>query len=111
MNDALASYIRYGMMKKTPKRKDSDSYLKIENNFLLMKQKNGKLVRPSHFGKSQCGVGLSSVPISTIGYEKRFNRSVEALLDKQKFIDYMKNQKTMEIPEHIKIKDLNKGNN
>jgi hypothetical protein len=54
---------------------------------------------------------LSSVPISTIGYEKRFNRSVDALSDKQKFIDYMKNQKTMEIPNHIKIKNINKGNN
>ena len=68
-------------------------------------------VLPSHFGKSQCGVGLSSVPISTIGYEKRFNRSVEALSDKQKFVDYMKDQKTMEIPDHIRIKNINKGNN
>ena len=68
-------------------------------------------VLPSHFGKSQCGVGLSSVPISTIGYEKRFNRSVDTLSDKQKFIDYMKDQKTMEIPDHIRIKNVNKGNN
>jgi hydroxyacylglutathione hydrolase len=68
-------------------------------------------VLPSHFGKSQCSVGLSSVPISTIGYEKRFNRSVDALSDKKKFLDYMKNQKTMEISDHIKIKNLNKGNN
>jgi hydroxyacylglutathione hydrolase len=66
-------------------------------------------VLPSHFGNSQCGVGLSSVLISTIGYEKRFNRSVDALSDKQKFIDYMKDQKTMEIPDHIRIKNVNKG--
>jgi glyoxylase-like metal-dependent hydrolase (beta-lactamase superfamily II) len=67
------------------------------------------VVLPSHYGRSQCGVGLSSVPISTIGYEKRFNRSVDSLSDKQKFTDYMKSQKTMEIPEHIKIKNINKG--
>jgi hydroxyacylglutathione hydrolase len=67
-------------------------------------------VLPSHFGKSQCGVGLSSVPISTIGYEKRFNHSVNALSDMQKFVDYMKNQRTKEIPDHIKIKNINKGN-
>jgi hydroxyacylglutathione hydrolase len=66
-------------------------------------------VLPSHFGKSQCGVGLSSVPISTIGYEKRFIRSVDALSDKQKFIDYMKDQKTMGISDHIRIKNVNKG--
>jgi len=58
-------------------------------------------VLPSHFGKSQCGVGLSSVPISTIGYEKRFNRSVDALSDKQKFIDYMKNQKEKKRTESL----------
>jgi len=68
-------------------------------------------VLPSHFGKSQCGVGLSSVTISTIGYEKRFNSSVDALSNKEKFVDYMKSQKTMEIPNHIKIKNLNKGIN
>jgi hydroxyacylglutathione hydrolase len=46
-------------------------------------------VMPSHYGKSQCGVGLSSVPISTIGYEKRFNGAIEALSDRQKFIEYI----------------------
>ena len=68
-------------------------------------------VLPGHFGKSQCGIGLSSVPLSTIGNEKRFNNSVDALSDREKFVDYMKNQKTMEIPDHVKIKNINKGNN
>ncbi len=67
-------------------------------------------VLPSHFGKSKCGVGLSSVPITTIGYEKRFNQSVDVLSDKQKFLDYMKSQKTLEMPEHIRIKKTNMGN-
>src|SRR5919109_1052242 len=43
-------------------------------------------VLPGHFGKSQCGVGLSSVPISTIGYEKRFNRSADSISEKNKFV-------------------------
>jgi hypothetical protein len=51
---------------------------------------------------------LSSVPISTIGYEKKFNRSADTLQDKQKFIDHMKSQKTMEIPNHVTIKNINK---
>jgi len=67
------------------------------------------VVLPSHYGRSQCGVGLSSVSISTIGYEKRFNRSVDALYDKQKFKDYTESQKTMEIPDHMRIKSINKG--
>ena len=51
--------------------------------------------------------GLSSVPISTIGYEKRFNGAIDALSDKQKFIDYIKGLKTMEIPGYHKIKRIN----
>jgi hydroxyacylglutathione hydrolase len=66
-------------------------------------------VLPSHFGKSKCGVGLSSVPISTIGYEKRFNQSIDALSHKRKFIDYMTSQKTLEMPEHVRIKKINMG--
>jgi hydroxyacylglutathione hydrolase len=60
-----------------------------------------------YVGKSQCGVGLSSVPISTIGYEKRFNGAIDALSDRQKFIDYIKALKTMEIPDYHKIKRIN----
>ena len=66
-------------------------------------------VLPGHFGKSQCGVGLSSVPLSTIGFEKRYNRSVNSLSDRQRFIEFMNSQKTMEIPDYIKIKNINKG--
>jgi hypothetical protein len=43
--------------------------------------------------------------------KKRFSRSVDALSDNKKFVDYMKNRKTMEIPDHIEIENLNKGNN
>ena len=64
-------------------------------------------VMPSHYGKSQCGVGLSSVPMSTIGYEKRFNGAIDALSDRQKFVDYIKALKTMEIPGYHKIKRIN----
>jgi hydroxyacylglutathione hydrolase len=64
-------------------------------------------IMPSHYGKSQCGVGLSSVPISTIGYEKRFNSAVDSLPSRQKFIDYIKGIKTMEIPDYHKIKLIN----
>src|ERR671931_640796 len=64
-------------------------------------------VMPSHYGRSQCGVGLSSIPISTIGYEKRFNRAIDSLSDREKFVDYIKGLKTMEIPDYHRIKRLN----
>lgn len=65
---------------------------------------------PSHYGRSQCGVGLSSVPISTIGYEKRFNRAIDSLSSQAKFVDYLKGQKTMEIPDYHRIKHVNMDN-
>src|SRR5919106_3331703 len=67
-------------------------------------------VMPSHYGRSQCGVGLSSVPISTIGYEKRFNRANDSLSEKSKFVEYIKEQKSMEIPYYHKIKRVNMDN-
>ena len=67
-------------------------------------------VMPSHYGRSQCGVGLSSVPISTIGYEKRFNRANDSLSEKSKFVEYIKEQKSMDIPYYHKIKRVNMDN-
>jgi hypothetical protein len=49
------------------------------------------------------------VPLSTIGFEKRYNRSVNSLSDRQRFVEFMDSQKTMEIPDYIKIKNINKG--
>ena len=34
------------------------------------------LVGPGHFAGSVCGRGLSSTPLSTIGFERRFNRAL-----------------------------------
>jgi hydroxyacylglutathione hydrolase len=34
------------------------------------------LLAPGHFAGSVCGRGLSSTPISTIGFERRFNRAL-----------------------------------
>ena len=45
--------------------------------------------------------------MSTIGYEKRFNGAIDALSDRQKFVDYIKALKTMEIPGYHKIKRIN----
>lgn len=67
-------------------------------------------VMPNHYGRSQCGVGSSSVPISTIGYEKRFNRATDSLCNRGKFVDYIKGLKTMEIPDYHRIKRLNMNN-
>ena len=35
-------------------------------------------VFPAHFGGSACGVGLSGKPSSTIGFERRWNKTLTA---------------------------------
>ena len=38
-------------------------------------------VYPAHFGGSACGAGLSGKPSTTIGFEKRFNRTLALARD------------------------------
>jgi glyoxylase-like metal-dependent hydrolase (beta-lactamase superfamily II) len=43
------------------------------------------LIGPGHFAGSVCGRGLSSTPVSTIGFERRFNRALHAY-DEDEFV-------------------------
>lgn len=43
------------------------------------------LLGPGHFAGSVCGRGLSSTPISTIGFERRFNRALH-VSDEDEFV-------------------------
>lgn len=49
-------------------------------------------IYPGHQAGSACGVGLSSKPASTIGFEKRWNAALT--LEKSAFVEYV----TKEIP-------------
>ena len=42
-------------------------------------------IYPAHFSGSACGVGLSPKPVSTIGFEKRFN-AVLLASDREEFV-------------------------
>jgi len=44
----------------------------------LMKLEDYIEIFPAHYGRSPCGRGLSNMPSSTIGYERKFNRSLNA---------------------------------
>jgi hydroxyacylglutathione hydrolase len=46
-------------------------------------------VWPGHGAGSACGKSLGDVPISTVGYELRYNPSIKATLDEQTFVDYI----------------------
>jgi glyoxylase-like metal-dependent hydrolase (beta-lactamase superfamily II) len=45
-------------------------------------------VLPGAFAGSVCGRGLSATPISTVGFERRFNRAF-AIADRAAFVDFM----------------------
>ncbi|ANM30943.1 hypothetical protein ABI59_17205 [Acidobacteria bacterium Mor1] len=46
-------------------------------------------VWPGHGAGSACGKALGAVPMSTIGYEKRFNPAIRSASSEQGFIDYI----------------------
>lgn len=46
-------------------------------------------VWPAHGAGSACGKSLGDVPISTVGYELRTNRSIRAATDEQTFVDFI----------------------
>jgi hydroxyacylglutathione hydrolase len=46
-------------------------------------------VWPAHGAGSACGKSLGDVPMSTVGYELRTNRSIRAASDEQAFVDFI----------------------
>jgi hydroxyacylglutathione hydrolase len=46
-------------------------------------------VWPAHGAGSACGKSLGDVPVSTVGYELRTNRSLEAAVDERTFVDFI----------------------
>jgi hydroxyacylglutathione hydrolase len=44
---------------------------------------------PAHGAGSACGKSLGDVPASTVGYELRTNRSIQAAVDEQTFVDFI----------------------
>ncbi|MGE0480841.1 MAG: rhodanese-like domain-containing protein [Phycisphaerae bacterium] len=46
-------------------------------------------VWPAHGAGSACGKALGAVPMSTVGYERRFNPALRAAISEQSFVDYI----------------------
>ena len=46
-------------------------------------------VWPAHGAGSACGKSLGDVPTSTVGYELRTNRSIQAAIDEHTFVDFI----------------------
>ncbi len=46
-------------------------------------------VWPAHGAGSACGKALGAVPMSTLGYERRFNPALKAARDEETFVDFI----------------------
>src|SRR5690625_5437159 len=44
---------------------------------------------PGHGAGSACGKALGAVPVSTAGYELKYNNSIKAATAEQSFVDYI----------------------
>jgi hydroxyacylglutathione hydrolase len=44
---------------------------------------------PGHTAGSACGKSISSVPVSTVGYELQSNQAIKETADEQKFVEYI----------------------
>lgn len=65
-------------------------------------------VLPGAFSGSVCGRGLSGNPVSTIGFERRFNRAF-GIADRDAFIQYMLRDTPPRPPDAARIRAENLG--
>lgn len=66
-------------------------------------------VWPGHIGGSLCGgAGMSEKPLSTLGFERRFNRLLK-IDDERRFVDELTAELAPQPPNFTRIVELNKG--
>ena len=63
---------------------------------------------PGAFAGSVCGRGLSGNPISTIGYERRFNTAFR-ITDRDEFVEYMLRDTPPRPPDAARVRAANLG--
>jgi hydroxyacylglutathione hydrolase len=71
----------------------------------LLKLNEGTIVLPAHGAGSICGGGISGLPFTTIGYEKRSSPNLQ--LSKEKFIEYKSKEKFEIAPNMTYIEKFN----
>jgi len=65
-------------------------------------------VFPSHYAGSVCGKALSPKPSSTIGFERRFNPSLQ-FESKEKFVQFVTENLPVQPPRFHKVRQFNLG--
>ncbi|MBI1807558.1 MAG: MBL fold metallo-hydrolase [Ignavibacteria bacterium] len=65
-------------------------------------------VYPTHFAGSSCGRALSPKPSSTIGFERRYNPSLQAA-SKREFVEFVMANLPVQPPRFHKVREFNLG--
>lgn len=65
-------------------------------------------IYPTHFAGSSCGKAMSPKPSSTIGFERRFNPSLQ-VKSKKEFVDFVMADLPVQPPRFQKVRQYNLG--
>src|SRR5487761_625419 len=65
-------------------------------------------IYPAHYAGSVCGKGMSSKTVSTLGFERRFNKALQ-VKSEEEFTKYLKENVPPPFPDHERIKSINAG--
>lgn len=65
-------------------------------------------IYPSHFAGSSCGKAMSPKPSSTIGFERKFNPSLQ-VKSKDEFVDFVMADLPVQPPRFQKVRQFNLG--
>ncbi len=74
----------------------------------LMRLNDSVEIYPTHFAGSSCGKAMSPKPSSTIGFERRFNPSLQ-MKSKKEFVDFVMSDLPVQPPRFKKVRQFNLG--
>ena len=74
----------------------------------LLKLNDSVEIYPTHFAGSSCGKAMSPKPSSTIGFERRFNPSLQ-VKSKQEFVDFVMADLPVQPPRFQEVRKYNLG--
>lgn len=74
----------------------------------LLKLDDSVEIYPTHFAGSSCGKAMSPKPNSTIGFERKFNPSLQ-VKSKQEFVEFVMSDLPVQPPRFQKVRQFNLG--
>lgn len=88
---------------------DGDAGLLYDSIFNKLLTLNDSVeIYPAHYAGSVCGRSMSPKPVSTIGFERRFNPSLQ-VKSKKEFVEFVTANLPLQPPRFRKVREFNLG--